>query len=44
MELKVAINAILDLFPNLRLDPDYPVPVIEGVMLRGASHIHVLWD
>ncbi len=44
MELKVAINAILDLFPNLRLDPDYPAPIIEGVMLRGASHIHVLWD
>jgi cytochrome P450 len=44
MELKVAINAIFDLFPNLRLDPDYPIPVIDGVMLRGASHIHVLWD
>lgn len=44
MELKVAINAILDLFPNLRLDPDYPHPVIEGVMLRGASHVHVIWD
>jgi cytochrome P450 len=44
MELKVAINAILDLFPNIRLDPDYPAPVIEGVMLRGASHVNVIWD
>jgi cytochrome P450 len=44
MELNCAINAILDLLPNLRLDPDHPVPVIEGAQLRGAPHIHVLWD
>lgn len=44
MELTVALNAIFDLFPNLRLDPDYPVPAIGGVMLRGASEVHVIWD
>jgi cytochrome P450 len=44
MELNCAVNAILDLFPNLRLDPDQPAPVIEGAQLRGASHVHVLWD
>ncbi|MFC5477799.1 cytochrome P450 [Massilia suwonensis] len=44
LELNCAINAILDLLPNLRLDPDHPVPVIEGAQLRGAPHIHVLWD
>lgn len=44
MELTVALNAILDLFPNVRLDPDYPAPVISGVMLRGASNVHVIWD
>lgn len=44
MELAVALNALLDLFPNLRLDPDHPVPVINGVMLRGASAVHVIWD
>ena len=25
-ELQVAVNAILDLMPNLRLDPDMPPP------------------
>jgi cytochrome P450 len=44
MELNCAVNALLDLLPNLRLDPGHPVPVIEGAQLRGAPHIHVLWD
>jgi cytochrome P450 len=44
VELTCAINAILDLMPNLRLDPAMPPPVIEGAQLRGASHVHVLWD
>lgn len=44
MELSVALNAVLDLFPNLRLDPAYPAPKITGVMLRGASAVHVRWD
>lgn len=44
VEIACAVNAILDLFPNIRLDPDYPIPVIEGAQLRGASHVHVIWD
>jgi cytochrome P450 len=44
MELNCAVNALLDLFPNLRLDPDQPLPVIEGAQLRGASNVHVIWD
>lgn len=44
LELNCAINALLDLLPNLRLDPAHPAPVIEGAQLRGAPHIHVLWD
>lgn len=44
MELEVAVNALLDMLPNLRLDPDYPKPEIKGAQLRGASEIHVLWD
>ncbi len=42
-ELTAALNAILDLLPDLRLDPDYPPPVITGAMLRGASSLHVRW-
>jgi cytochrome P450 len=44
IELQCAINAVLDLFPNVRLDPGKPPPVIEGAMLRGASAVHVIWD
>ena len=44
LELNCAINALLDLCPNLRLDPDQPVPRIEGAHLRGASTLPVIWD
>jgi cytochrome P450 len=44
IELQCAINAILDLFPNIRLDPSEPAPVIEGAMLRGAPSVRVVWD
>ena len=44
IELQCAINAILDLFPNIRLDPSQPAPMIEGAMLRGAPSVHVVWD
>jgi cytochrome P450 len=44
LELNVAINGILDLFPNVRLDPACPAPKIEGAHLRGAKSVHVIWD
>lgn len=44
LELNSAINAILDLFPNVRLDPDKPVPHIQGAQLREAHAVHVIWD
>jgi cytochrome P450 len=44
IELQCAINAILDLFPNVRLDPSKQKPKIEGAMLRGASSVPVIWD
>lgn len=43
-EMVVALNAILDLFPNIRLDPDMPKPKIEGAQLRGPHEVHVVWD
>ncbi len=43
LELSAAVNAVLDLFPNLRLDPDQPAPEIQGGQLRGASSIPVIW-
>jgi cytochrome P450 len=42
-ELTVAVNAVLDLLPNLRLDPDKPAPKITGAQLRGPHRLPVLW-
>lgn len=43
-EINCALNAILDLMPNLRLDPSKPAPKITGAQLRGPHELHVLWD
>jgi cytochrome P450 len=44
VEIQCAINAILDLFPNIRLDPSKAAPKIAGAQLRGAKSVHVIWD
>lgn len=44
LEINCVMNAIFDLLPNVRLDPDKPPPKIEGAQLRGASEVHVVWD
>ncbi|WP_313054305.1 cytochrome P450 [Pseudomonas lopnurensis] len=43
-EMSCALNAVLDLFPNIRLDPDKPAPEIIGAQLRGPHRLHVIWD
>jgi cytochrome P450 len=42
-ELTVALNAILDLLPNVRLDPSQPAPKITGAQLRGPESVPVIW-
>lgn len=44
VEMQCAINAILDLFPNIRLDPSKAAPRITGAQLRGAKSVPVIWD
>ncbi len=44
LELQIAVNAVLDLLPNVRLDPDAPAPQIVGGQLRGAASVPVIWD
>ncbi len=42
-EINVGINALLDAFPNLRLDPDAPAPYLTGGLeQRGMSGVPVL--
>ena len=43
LEMAAALDFLLD-FPNLRLDPDYPRPVIRGMTMRGPDSINVIWD
>jgi cytochrome P450 len=43
-EMAVALNALLDRLPNLRLDPEAEPPRLIGMYERGATEIPVLWD
>ena len=43
-EITVAISALLDRLPNLRLDPDAEAPGFVGFYERGATAIPVLFD
>jgi cytochrome P450 len=44
LELRIGLNAILDRLVNLRLDPDFPAPTIQGFSFRGPDEVHVLFD
>jgi cytochrome P450 len=44
LEIEVAITALLDRLPNLRLDPDAPEPEITGITFRSPTAIPALWD
>jgi len=42
LDMARALNALLDRFPNLRLDPDQPAPRVLGLGSRSPPAIHVL--
>jgi cytochrome P450 len=41
METRVAIDALLDRLPNLRLDPDFEPPFVQGTAFRSPPALHV---
>ncbi len=43
LETKIAINAVLDRLPNLRLDPDGDDPHIHGLTFRSPTSLPVLF-
>ena len=43
-EMTTMLTMLLDRFPNLRLDPDAPAPVIDGVSFRSPANLHVRLD
>lgn len=44
MEIRVDLEVVLNQLPNLRLDPDYPAPVVQGASFRSPGVLHVLFD
>jgi cytochrome P450 len=44
LEMTRALNAVLDQLPNVRLDPDYPVPYLQGAMMRTPKALRVIFD
>ncbi len=44
MEMRVAVNLLLDRLDNLRLDPDANDPHIRGQVFRSPTSLPVLFD
>jgi cytochrome P450 len=44
MELRVALELVLDRLPGLRLDPDVPCAGITGLAARTAVNLPCVWD
>lgn len=44
LELRTGLARIVERLPNLRLDPDADVPVIEGLAFRGPVALPVVFD
>jgi hypothetical protein len=44
MELRVALEHLLDRYPNMRLDPEAEEPVVSGVLWRLVNHLPVILD
>ena len=44
MEMRTALNAVLDRLPGLRFDPDAPKPWITGLLFRMPTALPVVWD
>lgn len=44
IEMEIALNAVLDYLPNLRLDPQGGYEGIRGIQFRSPTAIPVIWD
>ncbi len=43
MELRVALEALLDRLPDLGPDPRVPLAAISGLMFRAPEHVRAIW-
>jgi cytochrome P450 len=44
MEMDIALNAVLDFFPDLKLDPEADYEGIRGVQFRSPTSLPVVWN
>jgi cytochrome P450 len=45
LEAEIAIRAMLERLPNVRVDPEHPLPPMHGISIRRPSGgVHLLWD
>lgn len=44
LEMRTALNALLDRLPNMRLDPSTPTPQIVGLGMRAPAALPVVFD
>lgn len=44
MEMRIALNGVLDRLPGLRLDPEAPVPEVAGWAFRSPTSLPVVFD
>jgi len=44
VEMEIALNALLDRLPNVRIDSDQEPPRNFGVSMRKPKAVHVLFD
>ena len=44
METRVVMNALLDRLPDLRLDPEFEPPFVQGTAFRSPPALHVCFD
>jgi hypothetical protein len=44
MELRVALQTLLERLPGLRPDPAFAAADITGVMFRAPDHVRAVWD
>ncbi len=44
LEIVKGVEALLDNFPDIRLDPDAPPPIVRGTTMRIPRELHVVFD
>lgn len=43
-EIEIAMNAVLDILPRIRRDPEQPDSLIRGLNMRGPDDFYVVWN